>query len=606
MVPGSPIVSTPAPASWLTLAGIFLAATLLAMFLASLTQDSAFVEGQYIPVTNDSFYHARRILDTLENDSGFYEYDERLHVPEGAWIPWPWAYDYLVAKATTVALWLKPALDPMAFIAYLPVAWIAVNALLFLAALSELGLSSSMRALAMLAFALSPLTQLLHAVGMIDHHYIEHTFVLLNIWLGLRWFKDPTNARRAAALGLALGLAPGFHNGLFLLQLPTLLCVFILWLRGHVPARQSVVWFSATLIATTLLVLLPSQAFQSGIFEFALLSWFHFYVAICTSLALLFMAWRPYTLNNFLGLVLLSVILIVPIAAQALRGAAFFLKDISVLDGIVEARSPYRLFVDTFGPTKTLSHYSWLLLLAPILLIYYLWRLLRESEPRYVYYAVVVVFGLALMLTQFRFHYFGLFAMITAGLVVVERLSQRFNWHRGAVIVGVMAVLALAYQPPLKERLFLPYALGGDPNYQNAREAFLDLDRLCEREPGVVLANHDDGNFILFHSDCSVIANNFILRAADEKKIDELNRLMRSPIERIREDRTDIKYVLLRANDFSTTVDGVQQIVAANSLARHLLIDAQSPPGFELVRDILLPQESGKDEIYARLYRVLP
>src|SRR5690606_25693382 len=155
---------------------------------------------------------------------------------EGAWIPWPWGYDYLVAKLTQIAHWLVPSLDPMAFIAYVPVAWIPVNAALFMAAARASGLSADMRALAMFCFAFSPLTQLLHAIGMIDHHYVELTFVLINAWLGLRWFRQPDDGRRALALAVALGSATAFHNGLFVLQLFPLLTVFVLWLRGIAPA----------------------------------------------------------------------------------------------------------------------------------------------------------------------------------------------------------------------------------------------------------------------------------------------------------------------------------------------------------------------------------
>ena len=196
------------------------------------SSDSAAIDGVYFPRTNDSLYHARRILDAAVG-SGFYEFDVRLHAPDGAWISWPWAYDYLMAKAVQAALWIDPALDPLAFISYVPVAWVVVNAALLVSIATAIGLSREMRVLAMLCFALSPLTQLLHSVAMIDHHYVEHTFVLLNVWLGIRWFRQPAKIGRAVSLGVTLGLAPAFHNGLFILQLIPLASVFISWLRGR-------------------------------------------------------------------------------------------------------------------------------------------------------------------------------------------------------------------------------------------------------------------------------------------------------------------------------------------------------------------------------------
>ena len=113
--------------------GVWLSATSITIFFALLLRDSAVIDGAYLPRTNDSFYHARRILDAAVGSRGFYQFDDRLHAPDGAWISWPWAYDYLLAKLTQVALWVAPTLDPPAFIAYAPVAWIFVNAALFMA-----------------------------------------------------------------------------------------------------------------------------------------------------------------------------------------------------------------------------------------------------------------------------------------------------------------------------------------------------------------------------------------------------------------------------------------------------------------------------------------
>ena len=105
--------------------GVWLGATLITVFFALLLRDSAIIDGAYLPRTNDSLYHARRILDAAVGSRGFYQFDERLHAPDGSWLAWPWAYDYLLAKLTQVALWVAPTLDPAAFISYAPVVWIS-------------------------------------------------------------------------------------------------------------------------------------------------------------------------------------------------------------------------------------------------------------------------------------------------------------------------------------------------------------------------------------------------------------------------------------------------------------------------------------------------
>jgi len=463
-----------------------------------------------------------------------------------------------------------------------------------------------MRALAMFCFAFSPLTQLLHSIGMVDHHYIEHTFVLLNAWLGLRWFERPDDARRAGALAAALGTATAFHNGLFILQLFPLATVFVLWLRGTAPAPIALRRFGIVLVATTLLVLLPSEPFRRGMFEFGLHSWFHLYIAVCTAAVLAFMAWRPVSRAAFAGLAGLSAALAVPIGTQLAGATGFLAGTFSILDDISEVRSPYRMFTETDGPSATASYYSWLLLLAPPLLAFYLYRLSREHQPKRVFFAVVVTLGLALLLDQMRLHYFGYFALITGALLALDELRERLHWHRGLVFVGAFAALVLAFQPALQERLFIRYAPSADAEYASALPLFLDLSALCADDPGTVLASNDDGSAILFHSECSVIANNFVLRNEDKAHIDEITRLMGLTPAQIRAERPDVKYLLLRVRDFSVFKDDVAYLVADSPVAKQLLIDETPPPGFVLLKTIQRRlTEDGPAGTYAKLFKVI-
>jgi hypothetical protein len=587
---------------------IWLLASIVPMFFALIETDSVALGDQWLPRGNDSFYHARRILDTAVGTRGFYQFDERLHVPDGSWILWPWAYDYLMAKATQVAIWAAPSLDPMAFIAYVPVAWILVNAAFFLAAARAIGLSREMQALTMFCFAFSPLTQLLHWVGMIDHHYVEHTFVLLCAWLGLRWFQQSGNRYRATALGATLGVATAFHTGLFVLQILPLLTVVILWLRHLAPTPASLRAFGTALVAATLLALLPSEPFREGMFELALHSWFHLYVAACTATAMVFIGWQPASRKTLAGLVVLCAALAIPLGAQIAIGTGFLSGTLSVLDQVTEVRSPYRMFTETMGPSATAGYYSWVLLLAPVLLAFYAFRAVREHRAEHVYFAVFVTFGLTLLLLQLRLHYFGYFGLIAGALLVIDEFRTRRAWHRGAVFAAAFAALGLAFQPALRERLFVAYAPSSDPEYAAVLPLFIELERLCAEDSGTVLSNNDDGSPILFHTECAVIANNFILRREDETHIEEVSRLMRLSPEEIRVQRPDVKYLLLRTQDFSIQRDGVTHLVTEVPISKQLLIDGTPPPGFEVVSDIrrsLVDDDRGPGSLYARLYKVV-
>ena len=99
---------------------------------------------------------------------------------------------------------LTGAADPMTVLAFVAPAWVFVNAALFLGVASRLRLSLPMQALAMLFFTVVPLTQKLHRVGMLDHHYIEFTVCWprsTSAWAGSK--ISPIAAPRGRAGGRA-------------------------------------------------------------------------------------------------------------------------------------------------------------------------------------------------------------------------------------------------------------------------------------------------------------------------------------------------------------------------------------------------------------------
>jgi len=143
--------------------------------------------------------------------------------------------------------------------------------------------------------------------------------------------------------------------------------------------------------------------------------------------------------------------------------------------------------------------------------------------------------------------------------------------------------------------------LGAAPMYERARPLFLDLAERCEQAPGVVLANANDGNYLLFHTECSVISNNFRLTSEDELKIGQIDKMMRLSPEAIRAYQPDVKYLLLRVNDFIVESDGGIEIDRSAPLARLLVSNSEPPDGFELIQTIRL-ESNGKSEIYAKAF----
>ncbi len=580
---------------------LWLGATAIGMFLSLVVIEAAYLQGEYVPTGNDSFYHARRMLDVAAG-MNVYQFDPRIGPPDGVWIPWPWVYDWLMGKSAAVVTWLSPSTSAFAFLACVPVAWLAVNAALFIVAAKHSGLQLGYIALAMLAFALAPFVQMMHMVGKVDHHFLEFTFVLLTTLSGLRFFANNNDRVAAIALGISLGIAPGFHIGLFVLQLPVLACAGILWLRGQQFSRSGMHQLAIALAVSGLLVAIPSDPFRAGMFEFGLLSGFHVYVAICSAIVLAFLAWKPFNMKSLGMLAGIAVVMMSPVLGQLLQGAAFVSRDVSFLENVIEATGPFEL-LGQFNAMWLAEQYSWLLFVVPLVMIYYIFVAAREAGPRDVFFAVMTVFGIAFMLMQFRFNNFGLFAMVVGSLLIAQRIVARFDWNQGIVAVVLLGVLLLAYQPPLRGKLFDVYALGAAPIYERARPVFLELADRCNENPGLIMADKHDGNYLLYHTDCSVLSNNFMQTAEDVERIAQFTELMKTTPRALRAQRPDIDYLLIRAWDYYEIRDGKIAVQQQYPLAAMLIPDGELPEGYELLQSIYV-ERNGEPLLYAKAFAI--
>jgi hypothetical protein len=130
---------------------------------------------------------------------------------------------------------------------------------------------------------------------------------------------------------------------------------------------------------------------------------------------------------------------------------------------------------------------------------------------------------------------------------------------------------------------------------------------LCETEPGLVLASSDDGSPILFHTQCSVISNNFIMRPEDEVALGRIFELMTSTPQTILDHEPPISYVFLRAKEFALPAqfDGAINIDPNSAIGSALLGKERLPAGFETVHTVHQGLKPG-DPVYlfARLLKI--
>lgn len=606
-------VSSPAPAStrrdastrWVNVLVWALGAA-LAILVCALTLPVATLHGEHFPVGNDSFYHARRILDAVRDLSAFYQFDPRIHAPEGSLLVWPWGYDYVMALIVRLGLAAGLATNPVDVLIWIPVAAVPITIALMLAVARQIRLGTWMSTLAVLCMALAPTTHLLYAVGQIDHHYAELLFVLGALAGGLAWLGNPQRLRYAALLGFVLGIAQAVHNGLFVLQVPLLVTLTVAWLQGRQMPMRSSVTFAAVLLAATLAILLPSLPFRLGRFEFYTLSWFHLYAAGCTATVVLALSRFKAKPTTMIALAIGVALLLVPMLGELNLAQSFIAGTPAHLQDIGEMQPPLR--VAKQAGAATLTHfYSYLIWATPLTVLLCLWQCWRErTSPRLLFWITSVI-GLLMLSMQMRLHYFGGFALYLPWLVMLQHLAdQRLHLTKKVLLLTTLGLL-LVYFPSLRYHIAAPEPRANDMSFENVRPIFDPLRKACADHPGIVLSDPDAGHYIRYYTECSVIANNFLLTPQDMRKVDEVERLFALPAAELVQRAPQVKYVLLRPSSIGAGPNGKLRYrfqVASPRLAHDLLLGTPQtvPPQFVLLGEVRFPELGNAP--YAALYEI--
>lgn len=568
---------------------------------------AALSHGHYLPVGADAFYHARRILDSVADPSKFFQFDRMVHVPEGSLVTWPWAYDWTLGHIVRLGLALHVSRDPLTILDHLPVLGFAVAETLMLAICLQLRLRTWATFLAMLATAFFPLNQIQYAVGNFHHHFAEHLFVLAALASGLAWLRRPDSVAFACLTGVVMGVSVGVHTAQFILQVPLVCSLGWMWLR-KMPLPRTLPAFGAALVVATLAVALPSLAVRQWRFEVYTLSWFQIYFAACTAVFCILLSRLRRSASSVAILLGTAVIMALPALRVVIFAEQFVTNGINGMDTIGEVHSPWYILRQPGGLSRLTGYYSALIYLLPATLAYGAWRLWRETEGYRVFFWIACVLGLALVTQQIRMNYFGSFALYLPWILAADEWAARRN---GTVVLSAASlVLALSYAPTLGLTFSSERPLGNDIYYQMTQPIYATLATACRQQPGLVLAQPFDGHYIRFHTDCTLMANNFLVTPQDERMYMEVSRLLSMSADQVYAAAPNVKYVFVQRYNLSRVLPNgqIQFMPRGNPdqpdlpLARELLsVRAdQLPPHFHLLKELAFPGYA--DTPYARLF----
>jgi hypothetical protein len=173
------------------------------------------------------------------------------------------------------------------------------------------------------------------------------------------------------------------------------------------------------------------------------------------------------------------------------------------------------------------------------------------------------------------------------------------------------ALIAVLYYPAVRYGLTAGRQLGNDVYYLMTRKALVPLAEACKKDPGIVLARNNDGHYIRYHTECSVIANNFLLTEQQFDAARRVDALFQMTPAQLVASSFPVKYVLVRARGIVLVrADGTLAIVPREeaSVVTDPLSDGllwgdldRVPKEFTLLAEIPVP---GEQYPYARLWKL--
>jgi hypothetical protein len=241
------------------------------------------------------------------------------------------------------------------------------------------------------------------------------------------------------------------------------------------------------------------------------------------------------------------------------------------------------------------------------MLLLNVWWIFRRKEPVLQFVAIAGVMGLALMQAQYRFSVFGDVPMLLTPILAVHLLGESRPELRRIALAGCCALFAVAFYPTIATWQ-ARYTLGGSEAYANVRAIFPVLKQSCAQRPGIVLGDIHTGHWVRYHSQCSVIADVFLLTPQHAAKVVENSRLLaKSPAELLTA-TPEVRYVFARHSVRITLDEKGAEIpdldemrLLMQPLERDLLgPEANIPRQFKRLWEVQTPA----GQLYARLYEI--
>lgn len=388
--------------------------------------------------TPDPFYHARRVLITLNNFPNLPVFDYYISYPTGNHCIWPPLFDFLAACISWVVFFGKPNIIQTEWMcATMPVFWgILVVLLVYL--LGQRLFDTKIGLLAAFIATILPVTSFFTRFGYFDHH-ISETFGLILIVYFLVG-NSSYNFLKYIKLGIAFGISLLLWQGSILfLGLTFLLLIFNKEFNGFIS------FFVAFLIILSFSI---NTNFVDSPFSYRGLSYLHLSLLLLAGLFLFTLALsRKSKYFAIISLMVLSVILFFLLKSQSfLNGVFFIFKNDPWLATILEFQ-PLIIqsgYLDNMAVKKTfgLSYYVWPLMLIIIFLEN------RKKGKILLYFTVFCMFAgiMSFIGRRYTIWFVPFFSILFSYTVI--KIQRYFNKPLGFIVAIVVFFINFILMTP--------------------------------------------------------------------------------------------------------------------------------------------------------------
>lgn len=152
-----------------------------------------------------------------------------------------------------------------------------------------------------------------------------------------------------------------------------------------------------------------------------------------------------------------------------------------------------------------------------------------------------------------------------------------------------------------------PLAIGGHFDYANSRGIYTAVNRICAANPGVVLADNNDGHYIRYHSECSVISNNLLMSEISLQKFHDTKRLMGMSFNDFLNEPIEVDYLLVRRMDdvySDRLTEAAARRVNVGLGEAFLWSEPSDEDAYTIVAEGKIPQAVGGSALFVRFIRL--